>query len=67
MGDPSIDRAIASGDSRLAKSLIEQREREFARPTFQTDPGDCRWCHAEAFGDQPPCPYHGEQAQTEEE
>ena len=62
----SVDRVIAAGDLRLAKSLIELREREYERPTADTDPGSCRWCMEEAFG-AAPCPYHGEAAQRGEE
>lgn len=36
-----------------------------ARPTAETDPGECRWCFDEATGGKE-CPYHGETAQRGE-
>jgi hypothetical protein len=35
------------------------------RPTNATDPSECAWCFAEACGEGPQCPYHGERAQAE--
>lgn len=33
------------------------------RPTFDTDPVNCRWCLDEFISRE--CPYHGETAQAE--